>query len=723
MNGSILRNSRKKGRVLILGALFAALLLLGVSAETSAADSSSDTWDHHKAERFSGGDGSQENPYQIASPQELAKLASDINSGIWERRYAGTYFKLTEDVDLGAYRWIPIGRGSSGEGNSHQAFMGHFDGNGKTIAGLFVDEGTQDYAAGLFGNVGTYGWEVEIKNLTLSGADVRTWWDNGDFDRNGGGAGLLAGTATSPNVRIENCHVSGRVSGAKYTGGLVGYCSYASFEDCSAKVEVSGYAVNGGFAGGAYYSSFTDCQARGSVNARGWANGGFVGALDTQTRASHCLADCSVSGADWNNGGFVGWTEGQVTIEQCVSLGDVTSTVTDWSPRLGGFVGCSSSDCVIRSCHGAGKVTGASEVYSAGGFLGCDLGGSLVDCSFDAGKNGDLQAVGQVETAGSHQITGGSTEQVASNICRDYYGGHTYSQEWTVDREAACTQVGSKSRHCIHCGGRTDVTELPASGHVFDSALDGECNVCGFLRPIGEPDVTVRIRQRELTEVSGELGETPFETVEKIKEELLRVLTLEGSCARENTAFYDVILMLSADGVNWEEADESNFPKDGITVFIAYPEGTGRDTHEFVVTHMFGHTSERLGTVAGETEQPSVTKLEKGIQVTLKGLSPVGLGWRAVEQGNPGGDGDSSGQGEKPSAGDQRPQGADTSSAGVTPAKNSPRTGQETGGWLYLVLAVALSCLGAVLWRPLNWKRACFPYGAGRSRRLLHRQG
>ena len=68
-------------------------------------------------------------------------------------------------------------------------------------------------------------------------------------------------------------------------------------------------------------------------------------------------------------------------------------------------------------------------------------------------------------------------------------------------------------------------------------------------------------------------------------------------------------LIYSLDGgESWIEATKSNFPQGGIRIKLKYPNGTGKHTHDFVVTHMFTENSDKLGTVAGRTEQPPVTK-------------------------------------------------------------------------------------------------------------------
>ena len=132
--------------------------------------------------------------------------------------------------------------------------------------------------------------------------------------------------------------------------------------------------------------------------------------------------------------------------------------------------------------------------------------------------------------------------------------------------------------------------------------------------------------------ISVGISDTAFTTPEAVKAELTRVLVQDAAYTAGNTAFYDVKLQYSLDGGNtWFEAAEATFPTEGITVTLPYPSGTGKDTHNFRVVHMFTVTSPRLGTTAGNTETPAVTKTDSGLQVTLKGLSPVVIGWDKIE--------------------------------------------------------------------------------------------
>ncbi len=117
----------------------------------------------------------------------------------------------------------------------------------------------------------------------------------------------------------------------------------------------------------------------------------------------------------------------------------------------------------------------------------------------------------------------------------------------------------------------------------------------------------------------------------------LAVTEANSAVSAENIALYDVSLMVSDDGgKNWTPATGDNFPAEGrLTVTLPYPEGTGQNTHDFVVTHMF--TTTDFGKTPGATEQPAVTKTAEGIRFTVTGLSPVSLGW--VKKSSSGGSG------------------------------------------------------------------------------------
>ena len=124
-----------------------------------------------------------------------------------------------------------------------------------------------------------------------------------------------------------------------------------------------------------------------------------------------------------------------------------------------------------------------------------------------------------------------------------------------------------------------------------------------------------------------------FNSTDKIRAELTKVLTQHPGYTYLNMAFYDITLQISLDGENWEDATVDNFPDEGITIVIPYPEGTGKDTHDFIAAHMFTASSERLHTEPGQIEEPVVTRVDEGLQFTVMGTSPIGIAWKDLAQG------------------------------------------------------------------------------------------
>ncbi len=278
---------------------------------------------------------------------------------------------------------------------------------------------------------------------------------------------------------------------------------------------------------------------------------------------------------------------------------------------------------------------------------------------------------------------------------------HSYSTEWTADETShwnGCTVCGSKANEAPHtygedwicdddghwhvcsvCGKKADVAnhtfgEWTVSKDATETTTGEKqrtCSVCGYVEteeiPVIGVDVQTQIVQTNLTDVPEGLKDTKFNTVEAITAELTRVAVSYTGYTAENTVVSDVRLQISTDGgETWFDATEENFPASGITIVLPYPEGTGKDTHDFVVTHMFTVTSERLGTTAGKTETPAVKKLDNGIQVTLKGLSPVSISWKTVSASTdkPGSSTDKPTE-NNPNTGAQSPQTGDSSNVGL----------------------------------------------------------
>ena len=438
----------------LLGLLLSVFMVLTLAATTARADVATEKWTDFVATDFAGGSGTRDNPYQIATAEQLAKLAKEVNSGVVGQTHSGEYFKLTAPIDLSGKRWVPIGYGNE----SSKSFSGYFDGNNQVITGLYVDERGNNVCAGLFGVVVAISDEPVLKNICIENATIYA----GDSTNSSAspdiyGAGVLAGSLTTMGgssatfIGVENCQGTGQVESKMYAGGLIGDASRAHVSDCSADVTVTGTCVTGGFIGNVFQGSYKNCTAKGSVSG-GWSTGGFAGCVfesDASVEIEHCASYGNVEANDWNTGGFVGYLE-KGKVSDSVSYGNVTNTVTGWKPKTGGFSGTNTNGN-IQNCSAAGVVTGSHPTIAPGGFIGYDDDGTTAGCAFDQEKNPALNGVGDSGTSGSNQIAAVDTKSLNSNICGSYKGGHTLSK---VDaKEATHLAEGNKEYWlCAKCG-------------------------------------------------------------------------------------------------------------------------------------------------------------------------------------------------------------------------------------------------------------------------------
>ena len=192
---------------------------------------------------FSGGDGSETNPYQISSVADLQQLSTDVKNG---NRYEDKCFKLMANLDLsGVANFTPIGNQYT------SAFEGTFDGNNAnyTISNVTVNRSnvfnSQTFDLGLFGyNNGT------IKNVTLLNVNITKSSGN----NHGGLVGVNVGT-------VDSCIVTGTVSGSESVGGIVGTNDFGGqVKNCTVDAQVSGNGGIGGLVGYNYYGTRTVIQ-------------------------------------------------------------------------------------------------------------------------------------------------------------------------------------------------------------------------------------------------------------------------------------------------------------------------------------------------------------------------------------------------------------------------------------------------------------------------------
>ena len=238
--------------------------------------------------------------YTVTSADGLMNIAELVNGGKTDINIT-----LTADIDLTGKYWTPIGT------SFKNSYTGTFDGGGHTITGLTVT--TNDKYAGLFGYIGNAG---TVKNVVMEGVLITS---NNGSSQAGGVAGFSRGT-------IENCSVSGSVSGTVYVGGVVGAQWGGSITGCSSSATVKGTVDVGGVAGQTNSNAtMTACYATGNV---------------TLEIASQNIIDV---------GGAVGFNGGS-RILACYATGNVTSTGSSTVyVYIGGFCGFNST--TVTACY------------------------------------------------------------------------------------------------------------------------------------------------------------------------------------------------------------------------------------------------------------------------------------------------------------------------------------------------------------------------------------
>ena len=214
--------------------------------------------------------------YTVTSADGLMNIAKLVNGGKTDINIT-----LTADIDLTGKDWTLIGTSFSNK------YTGTFDGGGHTIKGLTVT--TNDQFVGLFGSIGYAG---TVKNVMMEDVQITS-------NRSSGFAGGVAGYSDGT---IENCSVSGSVSGTVYVGGVVGAQWNGSITGCSSSATVKGTVYVGGVAGQTNGgATLTACYATGNV-------------------IIEIAPKNNISG-----GGLVGMNGGK-GVRACYATGNVTST-------------------------------------------------------------------------------------------------------------------------------------------------------------------------------------------------------------------------------------------------------------------------------------------------------------------------------------------------------------------------------------------------------------
>ncbi len=277
--------------------------------------------------QFSGGNGSESNPYKITTAEQLSAIRSCANQYL--------SFILINDLDLQGYDagdsggWLPIGH------ENQAPFNGTFNGNGKTIRNLTICRPSMEQV-GLFGYIAQ---GAALLNLTLENAYIVAGKD----------VGSLVGIMVQSSV-VSGCHSSGLVKGKVSVGGLVGYARTGSLVK----------------------NSSTDC----TIYGFGDYTGGLLGEMYAAT-IENSFSKGHIYSATSNTGGLVAYLSHGSTMLNCYSVAHVTDiddTVNyHMNQNSGGLLGQAFYKSRIENCYASGNVLGGFSVGGLAGYVAQDV--------------------------------------------------------------------------------------------------------------------------------------------------------------------------------------------------------------------------------------------------------------------------------------------------------------------------------------------------------------
>lgn len=398
---------------------------------------------------YSGGSGTESDPWLISSVADLQLLANTINDGKAARfdadaaasgkgvagNYYGYYFKQTANLDLsGIDNWDPIGYSGSG-----LYFAGNYDGDGHTISGAKstgkVDKLDQtDKDSYGCATAGIFGWVAfgSVKNLTVKNADFLATGDNNKSYA--GGVLAVAYSCTVENCSVYDSKIESRrnPNNSTYAGGITGIALGSSFEKCA---------------------SIENTIRHGSFG------GGFIGAVDEEnSKFTNCyVANCIVTGcsdAGYNttlSGGFLSASMGPCDailnncfVYDCVAQPDETSKASDFfgvfaaNTQYGEVVATScfyyvsANDATVNADNAVSKTV---DEFANGNVA------ELLGDAFTQGKDGypiiRVPVTGVTLDKETMSLTAGSTGTLTATITPE--NATNKDLTWTSDKEEVAT--------------------------------------------------------------------------------------------------------------------------------------------------------------------------------------------------------------------------------------------------------------------------------------------
>ena len=264
------------------------------------------------------GSGLTDDPFLVRTVDDLLHVGNPEPDTKWAEWDLEKHYKQVAHIDLaGIDNWTPVGTDLSNP-SSPNLFIGSYDGGGHKIRNL---NPSNEYhlSLGLFSCIGPGG---VVKNLGMVDIDIS------DSNLAGGVAVLNYGT-------IQDCYVTGSISGFDHVGGVAGRNS-GTIQNCYASGRIKGYGFVGGVAGRNYIEGeitpvVQNCYAVCEISADSFYSGGIVG--KNEGIVQNCYAAGNVSGKEDLCGGVAGENTG--TVRNCVALNKAVTSELDGVSYIG----------------------------------------------------------------------------------------------------------------------------------------------------------------------------------------------------------------------------------------------------------------------------------------------------------------------------------------------------------------------------------------------------
>lgn len=404
---------------------------------------------------FTGGNGTEENPYLISNKMHLNNV----------RKYLDAHFKMVADIEFteadfaetGSFYnqgvgWHPIG-------SSLKQFEGVFDGDGHTITGLQVKL-SLDYAekyevvAGLFGyvcgtikNLGMVDSKISSTSSYIYAGGITGSLNKGMISNcyNAGtvkavlNAGGITGIVASSGI-ISNCYNTGVVTANETAGGIIGHAqnytenSMITISDCyNTGVVTANETAGGGIAGDIYNITISNCYNTGVIMANSTLYDSYAGGIAGNAKFStinECYNMGNVTGMKNTSssasntiyvGGIVGYAEGD-DISECYNVETITAAISFYDKGYeGGIVGFLFNSKLSNS-YNVGRVVW--------GIAGCTNGSSIKNCYY---FNHSVKGIGEMVGLNVNDETIACTAE--EMMCKNSFAGFDFETIWTMGED------------------------------------------------------------------------------------------------------------------------------------------------------------------------------------------------------------------------------------------------------------------------------------------------